>query len=72
MDLSQLRKLSETSWEIPPRGAMRVPAIFYGSQPLLEQMDEKVAEQAANVACLPGIVRAAYALPDAHWGYGFP
>ena len=35
-------------------------------------MDEKVAEQLRNVASLPGIVRAAYAMPDAHWGYGFP
>jgi tRNA-splicing ligase RtcB len=35
-------------------------------------MDEKVAEQIRNVASLPGIVRAAYAMPDAHWGYGFP
>jgi tRNA-splicing ligase RtcB len=35
-------------------------------------MDEKVIEQLANVATLPGITRAAYAMPDAHWGYGFP
>jgi tRNA-splicing ligase RtcB (3'-phosphate/5'-hydroxy nucleic acid ligase) len=35
-------------------------------------MDAKVAEQITNVACLPGIVLAAYAMPDAHWGYGFP
>ncbi|MDD4933451.1 MAG: RtcB family protein [Methylacidiphilaceae bacterium] len=72
MDLSRLRKFSENSWELRPQGTMRVPAVFYGSQSLLEQMDEKVAEEAANVASLPGIVRAAYALPDAHWGYGFP
>ncbi|CAB4242611.1 tRNA-splicing ligase RtcB [Methylacidimicrobium sp. AP8] len=72
MDLSRLRKLSETAWELPPQGPMRVPAVFYGTRSLLEEMDEKVAEQAANVASLPGIVRAAYALPDAHWGYGFP
>ncbi|WP_018290806.1 RtcB family protein [Verrucomicrobium sp. 3C] len=72
MDLSRLRKLSEISWEIPPQGTMRVPAVFYGNQALIQQMDQKVAEQAANVASLPGIVRAAYAMPDAHWGYGFP
>ncbi len=35
-------------------------------------MDDKVFEQAVNVASLPGIVRASYAMPDAHWGYGFP
>ncbi len=72
MDLTRLRKLSETAWELPPQGTMRVPAVFYGSRSLLERMDDKVAEQTANVASLPGIVRAAYALPDAHWGYGFP
>jgi tRNA-splicing ligase RtcB len=51
---------------------MRVPAVVYGSESLIRGMDEKVAEQLRNVASLPGIVRAAYAMPDAHWGYGFP
>ena len=39
---------------------------------LIRDMDDKVYEQAANVAMLPGIVQASYAMPDAHWGYGFP
>jgi tRNA-splicing ligase RtcB len=51
---------------------MRVPAIIYGGEKLIEDMDEKVREQITNVATLPGIQRAAYAMPDAHWGYGFP
>jgi tRNA-splicing ligase RtcB len=51
---------------------MRVDGILYGSETLLRDMDERVLEQLANVAALPGIVRAAYAMPDAHWGYGFP
>lgn len=51
---------------------MRVPAIIYASEPLLRAMDDKVREQVSNVAMLPGIVKAAYAMPDAHWGYGFP
>src|SRR3970040_2246295 len=38
----------------------------------MRDMDHKVYEQASNVATLPGIVRASYAMPDAHWGYGFP
>jgi tRNA-splicing ligase RtcB len=54
------------------RGGMRVPAIVYGSEALVAAMDDKVTEQASNVAKLPGIVRASYAMPDAHWGYGFP
>ncbi len=51
---------------------MRVPAIIYADQQLIEQMDDKVYEQVTNVAKLPGIVSASYAMPDAHWGYGFP
>jgi tRNA-splicing ligase RtcB (3'-phosphate/5'-hydroxy nucleic acid ligase) len=51
---------------------MRVPAVIYGGESLVRDMDEKVSEQLKNVAALTGIVRAAYAMPDAHWGYGFP
>lgn len=51
---------------------MRVPAVIYASENLLQDMDEKVYDQVTNVARLPGIQKAAYALPDAHWGYGFP
>ena len=72
MDLTRLEKLSSEQWRIPMCGAMRVPAILYGSKALLAEMDDKVFEQAVNVASLPGIVGASYAMPDAHWGYGFP
>lgn len=51
---------------------MRVPAVIYASEELIRGMDHKVYEQASNVAKLPGIVKASYAMPDAHWGYGFP
>ncbi|MDH3687932.1 MAG: RtcB family protein [Gammaproteobacteria bacterium] len=51
---------------------MRVPVVVYADTDLIEQMDEKVYEQAVNVASLPGIVGNCYAMPDAHWGYGFP
>jgi tRNA-splicing ligase RtcB len=51
---------------------MRVPAIIYADEDLIRDMDDKVYEQAVNVAMLPGIVQASYAMPDAHWGYGFP
>src|SRR5690606_10797970 len=44
----------------------------YASEPLIRGMDAKVYEQVTNVATLPGIVKASYAMPDAHWGYGFP
>ena len=51
---------------------MRVPAIIYAPETLIRDMDHKVYDQLVNVASLPGIVQAAYAMPDAHWGYGFP
>ncbi len=51
---------------------MRVPAIVFAGRALIRDMEDKVFEQAANVATLPGIVKASYAMPDAHWGYGFP
>jgi tRNA-splicing ligase RtcB len=61
-------------WEIPPseKAGMQVPARIYASAELLARMDQGVFEQVTNVACLPGIVRAALCMPDGHWGYGFP
>jgi tRNA-splicing ligase RtcB len=72
MDIGLFNRHSEQMWEIAPRGAMRVPAVIFASEPLIRVMDQKVYEQAVNVASLPGIVKASYAMPDAHWGYGFP
>jgi len=72
MKRQTLTRCSEFEWRIEPTGQMRVPAIIYGGEKLIEDMDEKVREQITNVATLPGIQRAAYAMPDAHWGYGFP
>jgi tRNA-splicing ligase RtcB len=72
MDRKLFSRHSEYEWEIAPRGNMNVPAVIYASSALIDAMDEKVYEQLTNVASLPGIVKAAYAMPDAHWGYGFP
>ena len=72
METTQLNRVSEFEWRIEPRGAMRVPGIIYASPGLVQSMDDKVLEQVTNVATLPGIVKASYAMPDAHWGYGFP
>lgn len=72
MDRSRLIRRSDYEWEIPMAGDMRVPGVLYASGELIDAMDDKVAEQTVNVASLPGIVEAAYAMPDAHWGYGFP
>ncbi|MCI0585615.1 MAG: RtcB family protein [Planctomycetes bacterium] len=72
MQTSDLHQISESCFEIPAVGLMNVPARLFADRALLEGMDEKVREQISNVARLPGIVTAAFAMPDAHWGYGFP
>ena len=72
MDIGRLQQQSETRWIIPRTGRMRTPAILYASPELIHAMDTKVLEQLTNIAALPGIKTAAFAMPDAHWGYGFP
>ena len=72
MDMNLVERRGESEWVIAARGKMRVPAIIYATESLIREMDDKVYEQVTNVATLPGIERAAYAMPDAHWGYGFP
>jgi tRNA-splicing ligase RtcB len=70
----KIQPAGDCIWEIPTseKAGMRVPARIYASESLLGQMDQGVFEQVTNVACLPGIVRAALCMPDGHWGYGFP
>ena len=72
MDIKLLTRKSEFTWQIEPHGAMRVPGIIYASEEIIHDMALKVSEQLSNVTTLPGIVKACYAMPDAHWGYGFP
>jgi len=72
MDTARLTRVADFEWRIEPIGRMSVPAVIYAGQDLIEGMDDKVFEQVTNVAALPGIVKASYAMPDAHWGYGFP
>lgn len=66
-------KLSDYLWEIPPEGGMRVPGRVFASDALMEVvLHDRATEQVANVAHLPGIQEASFAMPDIHWGYGFP
>jgi tRNA-splicing ligase RtcB len=70
-----LNKIDEYRWEIPQDYAsgMRVPGLIYASSKLLEMIRrDQAPEQVANVAFLPGIVNHSLAMPDIHWGYGFP
>lgn len=73
MNLQQLQQLQPYLWSLPPvPGEKRAEVLLYGSEPLLVSMDDKVLEQIANVASMPGLVGPAMTMPDAHWGYGFP
>ncbi len=68
-----LRKVDDNTWEIPRQGDMRIPAVVYASEKLLRDIRRDLTlAQARNVACLPGIRRMSYVMPDAHQGYGFP
>ncbi|WP_326598987.1 RtcB family protein [Streptomyces sp. NBC_01803] len=60
-------------FRIPERGGMRVPGVVFAAPELLpEAAGDQALDQVVNVAALPGIVGASYAMPDVHWGYGFP
>ena len=70
-----LKKIGEAKWEIPRnyKSCMRVPGVIYATDELIESIKQDQApEQVANVACMPGIVKYSLAMPDIHWGYGFP
>ena len=72
--IKDLKQIGAGLYEIPKtyKKGMLVPAHIFASPKLIETMDEGVFDQVTNVATLPGIVRAAYCMPDGHWGYGFP
>lgn len=70
-----LRKIDEFRWELPVsfKKGMQVPGLLYATEKMLDQIwEEQAIDQLANVAFLPGIVGHSLAMPDVHWGYGFP
>ncbi len=68
----EIKKINEWTWEIPKTGQMNVPGIVYASDKLMEKIkQDQTLIQVSNVACLKGILKASYAMPDAHSGYGF-
>ena len=75
MQKSDFKKITDWLWEIPKsfRGDMRVPARFYISEKMLEEIfRDKSLNQLVNVATLPGTMKYSLAMPDMHEGYGFP
>lgn len=71
MDRKLVKRRSEYVWEVPQSEPMRVPGTIFASETLIHEMDDMVVRQVQNVAALPGIVSGSFAMPDAHWGYGF-
>jgi tRNA-splicing ligase RtcB len=68
-----LEPIDSLRWRIPRSGHMRVDGIVYADETLMRDIrDDQSLEQVRNVAHLPGIVGASLAMPDIHWGYGFP
>jgi tRNA-splicing ligase RtcB len=68
-----IKPIDSYRWELEQTGSMRVPGVIYATQQMLQGADQKEPlKQVANVATLPGIVTASLAMPDMHWGYGFP
>jgi tRNA-splicing ligase RtcB (3'-phosphate/5'-hydroxy nucleic acid ligase) len=68
-----LIKLDQYRWLVPRTGKMRTEALLFLDEKLLAQVRQDASiDQAANVACLPGIVGRSLAMPDMHQGYGFP
>lgn len=69
----EYRRITDVLWELPPHEGMRVPGRIFASDALMELVRlEHAPDQVANVAHLPGIKKASFAMPDIHWGYGFP
>jgi tRNA-splicing ligase RtcB (3'-phosphate/5'-hydroxy nucleic acid ligase) len=68
-----LNRLSDTMWEIPRTGGMRVPGRIFASEAMMgDILRDEAVKQVMNVAHLPGILRYSIGMPDIHWGYGFP
>jgi tRNA-splicing ligase RtcB len=67
----ELKKIAPATYELPKKGNMLVPGLIIATEELLQEIDQPL-EQVCNAACLPGIVGYSIAMPDIHWGYGFP
>lgn len=69
----KLERIDEFRWRLPREGGMRVDGLVFASERMMAEIrSDQSLQQVANVAHLPGIVRASLAMPDIHWGYGFP
>ena len=70
---ARVEKIDDYTWRVPRSGKMRTEGLIFASDLLMESLlGDQSIEQVKNVACLPGIVGPSIAMPDIHWGYGFP
>jgi tRNA-splicing ligase RtcB len=71
--MATVERIDEYRWKIPRQGGMRVDGLVFASEEMMRDLEgDPCLEQVANVAHLPGILGASLAMPDIHWGYGFP
>ena len=69
----KVQKVDDYRWRIPREGKMRTDGIIYADERMFSDIrKDQSLIQVENVACLPGIVGQSLAMPDIHWGYGFP
>lgn len=69
----KIERVDEYRWRIPRHGKMQVDGLVFASESMMGEIrDDQSLQQVVNVAHLPGIVGASLAMPDIHWGYGFP
>jgi tRNA-splicing ligase RtcB len=69
----KIQKVNDYQWRIPREGKMRTDGIIYADERIMENIrEDQSLSQVVNVAWLPGIVGHSLAMPDIHWGYGFP
>ena len=69
----KIERVDEYRWRIPRQGKMRVDGLVFASESMMGEIrHDQSLQQVVNVAHLPGIVGASLAMPDIHWGYGFP
>jgi tRNA-splicing ligase RtcB len=69
----KVERIDDSRWRVRRAGGMRVEGVVFASTAMMEEIRQDASlEQVANVAHLPGILKASLAMPDIHWGYGFP
>jgi tRNA-splicing ligase RtcB len=69
----KIQKVDEWRWRIPREGKMRTEGLVYADDRMMKKIQQDQSlQQVANVATLPGILGRSLAMPDIHWGYGFP